>query len=356
MKERKYYIDNLRWMAILLLFPFHTAQIWSGGEYSGFYIWSHTNNVMYAFSTAVYPWYMTLLFTLAGMSSKYSLQKRTNKQFISERTKKLMIPFLFGLLVLVPAMTYIGEVYFNGYSGTYLGQYYLFFTKITDLTGYKGGFTPAHLWFLLYLFLISLLALPVIQAQKKWLPKLLVNRIPYWALVLLFVPEWLMLYVLNIGGKSIGQFFFLYIVGYYMLSESDMEKKVKEHRFVSLALALVSGIAYTYLYCFAEMRNEFGTGLYVFFGWMGILTLLGFGQTVLHFQNRVSRYFSRASYPIYIMHQTVLVIVGYRVLKFPIGMWGQCLLIVVASFIITILLYELVRRIPYVRILLGISK
>ena len=76
--ERKYYIDNLRWMAILLLFPFHTAQIWSGGEYSGFYIWSCTNTALYTFSTAVYPWYMTLLFAIAGISCKYALQKRTN--------------------------------------------------------------------------------------------------------------------------------------------------------------------------------------------------------------------------------------------------------------------------------------
>lgn len=130
MQNRKHYIDNLRSLAILLLFPFHAAQIWSGGEYSGFYVWSHTDNVLYAFSTAVYPWYMTLLFTLAGMSSKYSLQKRSNKQFIGERVKKLIIPFLFGLFVLVPAMTYTGEVYFNDYKGTYLGQYRLFFQKL----------------------------------------------------------------------------------------------------------------------------------------------------------------------------------------------------------------------------------
>lgn len=87
--ERKYYIDNLRWMAILLLFPFHAAQIWSGGEYSGFYIWSHTNTVLYVFSTAVYPWYMTLLFAIAGMSCKYALLKRTNKQFFCGTDQKI---------------------------------------------------------------------------------------------------------------------------------------------------------------------------------------------------------------------------------------------------------------------------
>ena len=116
--ERKYYIDNLRWLAILLLFPFHAAQIWSGGEYSGFYIWSHTNTVLYVFSTFMYPWYMTFLFTIAGMSCKYALLKRTNKQFVAERIKKLVIPFFFGLLALVPVMTYTAEVFFNGYTDT----------------------------------------------------------------------------------------------------------------------------------------------------------------------------------------------------------------------------------------------
>lgn len=152
--ERKYYIDNLRWMAILLLFPFHAAQIWSGGEYSGFYIWSHTNTVLYVFSTAVYPWYMTFLFAIAGMSCKYALLKRTSKQFVAERTKKLLIPFFFGVLLLVPIMTYIAEVFFNGYTGTYWQQYGLFFTKETDLTGYHGGFSPVFgFYFICLLFL-----------------------------------------------------------------------------------------------------------------------------------------------------------------------------------------------------------
>ena len=186
--ERKYYIDNLRWMAILLLFPFHAAQIWSGGEYSGFYIWSHTNAFLYVFSTAVYPWYMTFLFAIAGMSCKYALLKRTNKEFVVERITKLVIPFCFGLLVLVPVMTYTAEVFFNGYTGTYWQQYGLFFTKETDFTGYHGGFKPAHLWFLLYLFVISVTALEIIQLQKKHWPEFRVGNISYFFIILLFVP------------------------------------------------------------------------------------------------------------------------------------------------------------------------
>ena len=177
---RKYYIDNLRWLAILMLFPFHTAQIWNGGEYSGFYIWSHTNDFMYAFSTFVYPWYMTLLFAISRMSLKFALQKRTPKQIIVERVNKLMIPFVFGVLVLVPIMTYVAEIFFNGYTGTYLNQYILFFTKQTDLTGYSGGFTPAHLWFLLYLFVISLIALLLVYIQKRKFPSLSFSKMHTW--------------------------------------------------------------------------------------------------------------------------------------------------------------------------------
>lgn len=353
---RKYYIDNLRWLAILLLFPFHALQIWNGGEYKGFYIWSHTNMIMYALSTAIYPWYMTLLFAMAGMSSRYALQKRTPKEFLLERTRKLVIPFIFGTITLVPAMTYIAEIFFNRYTGSYLHQYTLFFTKETDLTGYKGGFTPAHLWFLLYLFVISAGALIIISLQKRYIRKSNFKTISYWRMILLFIPEWLMLYVLNIGGKSIGQFLVLFLFGYYILSEETVLQKIRKYRFVSLFLWISSGGLYTYLYCFKNLRNEVGTGLYVFFGWMGILALLGIAQTLLNFQNRISAYFTKASFSIYILHQTVLVIIGYYALKLPVNTFVQFILITITSFFVTILIYEIVKRIPFVRVLFGAGK
>ena len=354
--ERKYYIDNLRWMAILLLFPFHAAQIWSGGEYGGFYIWSHTNTALYVFSTAVYPWYMTFLFAIAGMSCKYALLKRTNKQFVVERTKKILIPFFFGLLVLVPIMTYIAEVFFNGYTGTYWQQYRLFFTKETDLTGYHGGFTPAHLWFLLYLYVISLVTLLIILLQKKCLPKYRVGSIPYYFIILLSVPEWICQYVLNIGGKSLGQFMILFLFGYYILSEEGILQKIKQYRYVSLVICILSGSLYTYLYCFESLRNVWMTGLYIFFGWMGIITLLGIGQAKLNFHNPISVYLTQASFPVYILHMPILVVTGFFVLKFSVDVAGQFLLIVLISLIATFLIYEIIKRVPFLRFFLGMTK
>lgn len=353
--DRKYDIDNLRWLAILLLFPFHAAQIWSGGEYSGFYIWSHTNTALYVFSTAVYPWYMTILFVIAGMSCKYSLLKRTNKQFVVERIEKLIIPFFFGVLALVPIMTYTAEVFFNEYTGTYWQQYELFFTKETDLTGYHGGFTPAHLWFILYLFVISLTALLIVRLQKKYLPKFRVGSLSYFFIILLFVPEWFCLYILNIGGKSLGQFMILFLFGYYILSEESILQKLKQYQFVSLALSILSGSLYTYLYCFENLRNICITGLYIFFGWMGIITLLGIGQSKLNFHNRLSDYLTRASFSVYILHMPVLVVIGFFTLKLPVGVAARFSLIVLTSFIVTLLIYEIAKKVPVLRFFLGIA-
>lgn len=354
--KRKYYIDNLRWLAILLLFFFHAAQIWNGGKYSGFYIWSHTNTALYLFSTAVYPWYMTLLFVIAGISCKYSLQKRTFRQFTAERTEKLLVPFLFGLPVLVPVMTYIAEVFFNGYTGTYVQQLGLFFTKETDLTGYHGGFTPAHLWFLLYLFVISLASLLIILLQKKHSPEFKIDRLPYFFLIFISLPEWICLYILNIGGKSIGQFLILFLFGYYIFSEESNLKKIKQYRFLSLILCILSGSFYTYLYCIKNIQGIWMDGLYVFYGWTGIITLLGIGQSRLNFHNRLSDYLSHASFPIYILHMPILVVTGFFVLKLPVGTAGQFSLIVFISLITTFFVYEIVKKIPILRFFLGIKK
>ena len=92
------------------------------------------------------------------------------------------------------------------------------------------------------------------------------------------------------------------------------------------------------------------------FGWTGIITLLGIGQSKLNFYNRLSAYLTQASFTVYILHMPILVVVGFFTLKLPVGVAGQFLLIVVISFIATFLIYEIVKRVPVLRFFLGIAK
>jgi hypothetical protein len=72
-KLRRHFIDNLRWMCILLLFPYHAAMIFNcWGE--GFYVRCAPNDPISAVIIASYTWFMPLLFALAGASSRFAMK------------------------------------------------------------------------------------------------------------------------------------------------------------------------------------------------------------------------------------------------------------------------------------------
>ena len=108
---RRYYLDNLRIIMILLLFTVHTFMIWNNFG-TKFYIWAGKNRLLSSLIIIVNPWIMALLFVIAGMCAKYSLEKRSTKAFIKERFSKLLIPFINGILLLVPIQTLYARKFF----------------------------------------------------------------------------------------------------------------------------------------------------------------------------------------------------------------------------------------------------
>ena len=174
---RKHYVDNLRNLTILLLFPVHTFMIWNDFG-SRFYIWQGENRILSTLIVFVNPWFMPLLFVLAGASARYALQKRTTKEFVRQRIHKLLIPFLCGMIFLVPFQTLYARKYFDHYTGGVLDNWKYFFTHLTDFSGYDGAFTPGHLWFILFLFIISMIALVLFHFVSYEKLAVMVERIP----------------------------------------------------------------------------------------------------------------------------------------------------------------------------------
>ena len=137
---RKHYLDNLRTIMILLLFPVHTFMIWNNYG-TKFYVWAGENKLLSSLIIIVNPWIMALLFVIAGMCARYSLEKRSVKEFVKERFSKLLIPFISGILLLVPIQTLYARKFFFGYNESLLDNYKYFFTHFTDLSGNDGCFT-----------------------------------------------------------------------------------------------------------------------------------------------------------------------------------------------------------------------
>ncbi len=349
-EERKYFIDNLRYITILLLFPVHTFMIWNNFG-SCFYIWLGENKILSTLIVLVNPWFMPLLFALAGVSARYALLKRSKKKFIIERIKKLLIPFIFGLVILVPFQALYARKFFDNYDGGILEHWKYFFTHLTDFSGYDGAFTPGHLWFILFLFIISLLALVVIYFVPYEKVTKYIGKMPILVVFLLFVPIWLMYYLGNFGGYSIGKNFVLYLVGYYVLSNDEVIRRLEKYRLFLTVLFIIVTLALVVLY----YKFSYYGDLWVnFIGWISILVLFIGGKKFLNSKTGFTEYFNKASYPIYILHQTILIALAYYFVEINKNTLVQVLCICIGSFLLTVLTYQVVKLIPFFRKAVGI--
>ena len=355
--ERKNYIDNLRWLAILLLFPFHAAMMFNDyGE--NWYIMSKPVAAISSFTWATYSWFMPLLFVLAGISAGYALEKRTPQQFVKERFHKLFVPLVSGILLLVPMQTYYAERFHNGYTGSYFQQYVLYFTKKTDLTGFTGGFTPGQLWFILFLFVISLVALPIMMWYRRSSHQIDAAKIRIPMLLPLFIVTLLMTGILDFGGKSVGEDFTLFLLGFFFLRSDEVIGRLEKSRWPLFIVAVLLNVSQIVIYYnIPSMSRGLGADIYQrFVAWESILAFLGMAKRYFNFRTKATAYLAKGSFPIYVFHQSILIAVAYYVVKLCPIPAAQYFLIILISAAGTFAAYEIFRRIPVFRFLFGMRK
>lgn len=338
--DRKHFVDNLRVFTILLLFPYHIFMIYNNwGE--TWYIHGKALLAPSVFNQIVNIWMMPLLFAIAGMSSRYALRQRSPGEFIKERVNKLLLPLIFGVVLIIPIQAYLAGLFFNC-NANYLN----FFTRITDLSGYDGAFTPGQLWFLLFLFVISLVCLPFMIWYKKQGKGTLGEHVS----LILVVSMGLLPCIgslLKIGGKSPTEDLAYFLLGFFFLTSDNLLKKLEKYRFILLGLS----IAYSAFSIFIMHRLLFEVA-----SWLAILTLLGLGKHYINFKGKITGYLTKSSFGVYIFHQTWIVVVAFYILKITGNPFLQIPLIFLLAVVLTYLTYEACKRIPVTRWMFGLKR
>ncbi|MCK9581798.1 MAG: acyltransferase family protein [Methanoregula sp.] len=360
---RLHYIDNLRWICILMLFPFHIALVFYP-EWYGFYVSSGSSSeVAHTIVVSVEPWIMPLLFCIAGMSMKFALQKRTPLMYLKERVRKLLIPFLAGLVLICPVIAYYALKFHMGYTGNIAGAFVHFFSTIytiQDRRGILGDFSVDHLWFIIFLFIISVVTLAVVLSIRRLAghpPN--PGNVRLTVLVLLFIPVWLLNFIgFYMTGYSLVSYFAMFLIGYYLLAMDPVQARLENYWAILLAAWIILTIGVMWICGISLGYDEVFWGYsaaYVLTGWIGILALMGTGRHLLDCSNTFTAYMCAASYPVYILHQVILVAIAYYVVTFRISPALQFSVILVFSLLLTFSCYEIIRRIPGVRALFGIA-
>lgn len=360
-------IDWLRLFGILLLFPFHAARIFDPGEAN--YVESVAkSSIGVGFMSAIWPWFMPLLFLVAGVSAWYALQKRDGKRFINERVMRLLVPLALGLILIVPIQGYMARLQRGTLHGGYFNYLFTqFFPNFSDLSGYNGTFTPAHLWFIMYLFVISLALLPlflhVIHARsKKGIGP--VGRLfeKAWFLPLMFILLTASEALPAIAGKNPFFYGLYYALGFFIASSEGSWKAIDRLRWPALGALVISVPLYFIIRGYAQGTGDyswqsilcaFARNLY---GWCALLCMLAFARRFLNRGGRVLDYLSGAAFPVYILHQSLMMVLAYFIIQWNVGITLQYVIIMLGTLASSLALYEVCRHVPPLRIVLGIKK
>jgi peptidoglycan/LPS O-acetylase OafA/YrhL len=247
---------------------------------------------------------MPLMFLLAGVSASYSLSKRGFGQFIGERFKRLGIPLVIGLIINTPILSYIADITHNHYQGNFIQHYVIFYSRFTDLSGYDGGFALGHLWFLMALILISLIACIVIRLLPQ-------NRTVLMITGIVLAVAGVAAFDVKLLGKPLITYLCAFLLGYYFFSKKEFVKKLAGFKWEFVAVFAVTAIANAVLYIFAAgpkiLNNICNYSSLI----TGVIALMCVAHDHLDLTGKRMQRFSKLSYLFYIVHFPVVVLSQY---------------------------------------------
>ena len=354
---RKHWIDNLRWVTILLVLLYHVIYFYNNkGVFGGVGGFGDGPQYQDVLMYILYPWFMPLLFILAGISAKYALDRHSGKEWFKSRTLKLLVPSTIGLFVFH---------WMEGYFNTHVGGADVLATvpqPVKFCIWAVSGTGP--LWFIQDLWLFSLLLLlirkvtPLPPSRGEWGEKVIIVLI-----VLLGLLFWLgeQTLVRNPRPETADGLYNLYkplfylipfLMGYFVFSRDEVHATLGKFWIPLMACAVASGIALAFT-TWGENNTTpqyLGSPLNCLYGWLMCLAMMGWFKAKFNKTNAFAGYMTRSSFGIYIVHYLVIVSLGYMMKVYtqlpPVAMY---LILTVAVFTLSPLLYETIRRIPFVR-------
>jgi len=348
---RKYYIDNIRYAIVLLVVVYHVIYIFNSvGVISNILLTGIPQ--MDAFLYFVYPWFMGCLFLVSGISARYALERKSAKQFVKDRVRKLLIPSIAGIFILgwiVGYTTSLQTDMFGGNGDTIPGfiKYFIY-----SLSG------TGPLWFAHELFLASMILLLLKAIDREDRIYKLCGKANIIVILLLFFAVWGSSTILNVPIVTVyrnGIYILLFLLGYYVFSHESVQNILEKWRTPLLISALICGVAYTIYYygqnyTTDECLQSAFTNLYL---WLMSLAILGCSKAWFNVNTKFTKYMAPRSFAIYVLHYPVLVLFAYLLTTYlNLPMILNYIFLLLIEFIIVPLLYEIVSRIPVINALL----
>jgi len=361
--ERRYDLDWLRVIAILLLHFFHAAMPFVS-EWDWHIKNKETSNLFLEFNYFLSRWRMPLLFFISGVGTVFVLNTISVGQYIRQRSKRLLMPLIFGMLVIVPPQVYMERLFKRA---TYR-SFFEFYPSIFSTGVYpSGNLSYHHLWFIAYLFVYSIIAIPLFLLLKSQRGKSVIDSTALlsakygmvaFGLILLaagmlyfWFPNESHAFVDDYAGFT--KYLLYFVFGYVIGVNRIFWKHIEDNRRRNLKAAFIVTTLINY-FRWNNVEPEWGMNvanvlyfcLIVISGWIWVITLLGYAKRYLNFSNNFLKFANEAIYPFYILHQTIIVILGYYIIQVEDDILSKYLFLTFVSFAVSIGIYVFFVR-PY---------
>jgi len=374
--NRRYELDWLRVLAILIVFLYHSTRFFNLGDW-------HVKNVNTYVCVEIWNvfatrWMMPLFFIISGASLSYAIGKyRGWLRFYVDKFLRLMIPVLLASVTHSALLVYLERLTHGQFSGSFFSFLPEYFSGVYLGIGMPGNFAyhGMHLWYLFFLFIYSLVCYPLFiwlkGSGREILNRIMkLSAIPglmylWFSIPLLIMEALIPEAVLNVGSGGWGFLYYIWflIAGFMIVSSERLQQQIKNQRWISLLLGVVLSTIYLYQ-LFSPSRMVFpawiGDWIYTllsfFSAWSWLFAILGFGMWFLSFDRPLLRYANEGVLPFFILHQTVLLGIGYFIMTWEIHDFLKWAIVFTSSFIVIIALYTLlIRKLDLFRFLFGMK-
>ena len=360
--ERRYDIDWLRIIAVFLVFIYHCSRFFDLTE------WhiknSELDEAMSIFFNFLGGIGMPLFFIISGMATFYFLGFAKAGLYTKARFVRLMIPFLFALFTQIPIQVYLDRVNHSEFTGSIIEFFPQYFV---GLYGHGGNFPwfGLHLWFIIFLFIFSIVTvnLFVYLRKDKNLEKIskMATFFKKPGSLYLFIIPVIILEIFNplpiigkFGGYNIFSLLLFYIIGFLLASDKQFKESIENHGLI----ALIVGIISTLLLGVVAL-NFFDSVLFWILGitymWSWLIIILRGGRKHLNFNHKSRKFLNEIVMPFYVLHQTIMVIIGFFVVQTSLIIILKFLIISTVSFVIIIGLILIIRKGNILRLLFGMN-
>ena len=370
---REYGLDALRVFAFAILILYHTGMGFVSWD---FHIKDPARSIGLEYAMLfVNRWRLPLLFFISGAGVAFSLRRRSLGQFAGERFTRLFIPLVFGMLVAVPP-----QIYFERLTqGVQFASYWDFYRTVFHFVPYPdgGALSWHHLWFVLYVLVYALCSIPLFALARsamgqrgrrvfagwieRWpwfvyainLPNLLVGIFlgPRWPTTHNLIADWA-----NLTGAWL-----TFLWGFVFASDRRLldliTRRRREFLIIGMVIAAImmslraTGVSASWP---PLQRVIIGNLISGYLGMAWIFSLIGYSRVLVRAGSRALSYATEVVYPFYIVHQTVIIALLYWLLPWHVGVWIKFPVIASGTFLSSLAIVEVVRRIRPLRPLFGL--